>query len=72
MSFLGGLATAFTKRIADRIADQVILMIRKRLKYGEIDKEAKDIKSELKLAQSASEREAILDKVHDLVNSIDD
>ncbi len=37
-----------------------------------IDKKASEMKEELKDAQSTAEREAILDKVHDLVNNLGD
>jgi hypothetical protein len=71
VSVLTGLLTAFTNRIADKIADQAILIIRKKLKMGEIDKGAEALKQEVKSAISSAEKEAVLDKVHDLINSLD-
>ena len=60
----------FVNRLADRLADAVTLIIRKRLKYEEIDGEAKTLKEELRNAQSNAEKEAVLEKVHDLINSL--
>lgn len=71
MSILTGLLTSFVNRVAEKVADQIILIIRKRLKMSEIDKEAGSLKQELKSAKSNAEKEAVLDKVHDLINSLD-
>jgi len=61
----------FVEKLANRVADEVILFLRKRLQYQEIDKEAQTIKAELASAESSAEREAVLDKIHDLINRID-
>ena len=71
MSFLTGLATKFLTALANRIADEVILIIRKRMKVKEIDDKATQMKEDLKSAESTSEREAILDQIHDLINDFD-
>ncbi|MCP3684526.1 MAG: hypothetical protein GY861_17815 [bacterium] len=70
MGFLEGVLTKVLTSFANRIADEVILVIRKRTRMMELDKAAITIKDELSSAESAAEREAILDKVHDLINDI--
>lgn len=62
------LASEIASKVADKIVDEVIIVIRKRTRIGEIDKAASDLKEELAGAQSAAEREAVLDKVYDLIN----
>lgn len=71
MGWLQRIVGMFVERLANRVADEVILFLRKRLRYGQIDKEAQEIKEELANAESNAEREAVLDKIHDLVNRID-
>lgn len=71
MGFLEALLSGVLTRIADRIADEAILIVRKRTKVIEISKEASNLKEELKSAESTAEREAVLDKVHDLINGFD-
>lgn len=71
MGFLNGLVSTFIEKLVNRITDEVILLIRKRMKMDQIDKEANELKAELAGAESAAEREAVLDKVHNLVNGFD-
>lgn len=68
MGFLQLLASEIAKLIADRIADEVILAVRKKTRVAELDIAAADLKEELKNAESAAEREAVLEKVYDLIN----
>jgi urease gamma subunit len=65
------LISSFLNRIADRIVDHVIVQLRKQAKIMRLDKEGQAIKEELDKAQTPAEREAVLDKIHDLVNDID-
>lgn len=69
MSFFKLLATAVAEEIAEQITDEVILQIRKKTKMIQLGGEAVDLKKELHQAESTAEREAVLDKVHDLINS---
>lgn len=69
-SWIAWIGTTFIDKLANRIADEVILILRKRTRINEIDKEASNLKDELVKAESTAEREAILDKVHDLINNI--
>jgi len=71
MSWFQRIVGMFVERLANRVADEVILFLRKRLSYDKINKEAQEIKEELASAESNAEREAVLDKIHDLVNRID-
>jgi predicted NBD/HSP70 family sugar kinase len=68
---LHGLLTSFLNRIADRIVDYVIVQLRKQVRMMRIDEEGQAIKDELSNAQTPAEREAVLEKIHDLVNNID-
>jgi len=62
------LASEIAGRIAEEITEEVILIIRKRTRVNEIGHEASALKEELRSAESAAEREAVLEKVHDLIN----
>jgi hypothetical protein len=70
VGFFQGIVSMFIEKLANRVADEVILFLRKRMRLAELDKEAKDLKSELDGAASSAEREAVLDKIHDLINNI--
>ena len=61
-----GLFSLFLERLADRIADFVIVQLRKQAKLKRIDGKGQAIKRELNEAQTPSEREAVLDKIHNL------
>lgn len=65
------LVSAIAERVAERVTEEVILEVRKRSGIVEISKEAEDIKRELAQAESASEREAVLGKIHNLINGLD-
>ena len=67
---LQALITSFLNRIADRIVDHVIVQLRKQTKIMRLDKEGQAIKEELDKAQTPAEREAVLAKIHDLVNDL--
>lgn len=71
MGFWQMLASEIASQIADKIVDEVIIVIRKRTRMSEIEGAASDLKEELKNAESAAEREAVLDKVYDLINGFD-
>lgn len=70
MGFLQALATEIAVRISESIAHEVIILLRKRTRMIELDEEADEIKKELALAESTAEREAILDKLHGLINGL--
>ena len=68
MGFWKLLAAEIAHQIAEEITNEVVLIIRKRTRMGEIGQAASELKEELYQAQSAAEREAVLEKVHDLIN----
>lgn len=68
--WLQGIVSIFIEKLANRVADEVILFLRKRLRLEELDREASTIKLELRNAESNAEREAVLDKINDLVNNL--
>jgi len=70
MGFLEGLLAKFVTQVATRVAEEAILIVKKQTRMVQLDKEANQIKEELASAESAAEREAVLDKVHDLINGI--
>lgn len=67
-AFFTALATKIAEEIGDRLASELIEILRKRARVYELDQQASSIKEELKHAQSDAEREAVLDKIHSLIN----
>lgn len=70
MSFFQLLASSIAKEVADRLGDELVQILRKRSRMNDLDVEAVGLKKELAEAQSTAEKEAVLDKVYDLINGV--
>lgn len=68
MGFWQLLASTIAEKVADKLTDEIVKIMRKGSRINEIGHEATSLKEELANAESAAEREAVLDKIHDLIN----
>ena len=70
MGFWQLLASTIAKEIADSLTDEIVKIMRKGSRINEIGQEAGNLKEELANAKSTAEKEAVLDKVYDLINGV--